>query len=357
MFDVDLNLTQLQILHHPRYAEQAGLLKTLLPLEELQDHFVVFSSGTTSRGLKGYALSKLALAKNANAVNNHFKLGPHERWGLSIPTYHVGGLSVLVRAELGNQEVIDCRGWEPESWTKKVTQEKVTVTTVVPTQVYDLIQAKLKSPDNLRFMIVGGDFLSSELERQARELGWPIIRTYGMSEVCSQLASARTAGGDLEILPIHKVKIDEAGRLLVKSDSLFTIQFRLNETLDIIQAMDLCDEEAFYITQDRALITGKSIIPQGRLDDHFKMGGHLIDFLSLKDQFSTYLLGRNLYQKAELVIEENEREGKQLGILALSNTFTEMDKKKFSELILPLKISTLKFCESFERTDLGKLKK
>ncbi len=357
MFDVDLNQEILQILYHPRFAEQAENLMKLLPVEKLQDHFVVFSSGTTTHGLKGFALSKLALAKNANAVNNHFNLGSNERWGLSIPTYHVGGLSVLIRAEMGNHEIIDCRGWEPNTWTNKIRDEKVTITTVVPTQVFDLVVAKLKAPSNLRLMIVGGDFLSSELELQALNLGWPIIRTYGMSEVCSQLASARTPGDkNLEVLPIHKIKTEDSGRLLVNSQSLFTLQFNLAPEYQETWVEDLCDEDGFYKTQDRVVVDGQCIQPLGRLDDHFKQGGHLVDFLSLKDRFSTYLLAKDLYQKAEIATSTDIRLGKKIVILSENNSFTQSHLEEFQSQILPIKIDELRCVANFERTDLGKLK-
>src|SRR5690606_34005827 len=106
-------------------------------------HFILFSSGTTG-GVKGYAISKEALFSNARASNEHFKMTAHDVWGLSLPVYHIGGLSVLVRAHLLSNKVIDARHWNPEKWTNTI--QEATITTIVPTQLYDLVKRGIRAP-------------------------------------------------------------------------------------------------------------------------------------------------------------------------------------------------------------------
>lgn len=355
--NIDLNKAENEILFHPRYADEAKRVLAAFNKTSHKDHILLFSSGTTSE-LKGYALSREALKINAHAVNAHFNLYPSDVWGLSLPTYHVGGLSVLIRAQLLGNKVVDLRNWEPLSWLATVTKEKVTITTIVPTQLYDLVKHNLSSPPDLKYLIVGGDFLSHELELRALKLGWPVIRTYGMSEVCSQLASAKSsASHEMEILPIHQAKISGDERLLVKSQSLFTLEFKITSHVSFKHLFEFCDEEGFYPTQDRARIVGSVLYPEGRLDDQIKVSGHMVNFNIVKNDFYKYLLDNDLYGKAELILESDERKGQKINLLAILGETEKFNWDNLRQLLNPIRIDEIKYVNSLERTDLGKLKK
>lgn len=357
VFDVNLDSNDLQVLHHHRYDDGALRLKSHLMTKLSSPHFALFSSGTTS-DLKGYALSKEALWANAKAVNEHFALTPQDVWGLSLPTYHVGGLSVLVRAKLLGNEVVDLRKWEPTAWVRKIEDRKVSITTIVPTQLFDLISLGLKSPTSLRYLIVGGDFLSHELELRALKLGWPVIRTYGMSEVCSQLASSKMpASHDMEILPIHQAKISDEGRLLVKSEALFTLEFKITNSVETKDAKEFLDHEGFYPTQDRARLAGNLLYPEGRLDDQVKVSGHMVNLTSIKNDFYKFLLEENLFGTAELILEDDERKGKKLILITTREDKDASVWERLKNLIRPVVIDEIKLTQNFQRTDLGKLKK
>jgi O-succinylbenzoic acid--CoA ligase len=354
MFNIDFDNPIPQLICHPDYQKFEKEILTKLNPFFLRDHFILFSSGTTGGDLKGYAVSKKALFSNAEAVNKHFGLTSEDVWGLSLPVYHIGGLSVLARAHLLKNKVIDARKWEPETWAEKM--QDVTITTIVPTQLFDLIQKKISPPKKLRYIVVGGDLLSDGLKEKAVAAGWSVIRTFGMSEVCSQLASTKTPESDsLELLPIHQIKIDE-GRLLVKSSSLFTLEFNMGERFKIKTAKELSDKEGFYITKDQADFTNRHFRHLGRLGDEVKISGHLVNLLTLRNQLSTYLVTHNLFNQMEFSLEEDERKGKKLVLLSLKKV-SEEALSEISKLISPVKIDEVKEVPSFERTALGKLKK
>ena len=68
---------------------------------------------------------------------------------------------------------------------------------------------------------VGGGAMSSELEQAAKRLGWPVRRTYGMTETASQIASQTLEdGGEMEVLPIWDLRIDDEGVLTVRGETL-----------------------------------------------------------------------------------------------------------------------------------------
>jgi o-succinylbenzoate---CoA ligase len=345
----------LTVLTSPRLAQHSELIRRELAGSNLQDHFVVLSSGTTAQTLKGFALSRQALLRNADAVNKHFSLTAQDVWGLSLPSYHIGGLSVLARAFVLGNRVVEFADWNPLEWEASLKKENVTITTVVPTQVYDIVKHKIQAPSGLRYLIVGGDFLSQALEEEALLLGWPVIRTFGMTEICSQLASATSPGEKyLTVLKPHQIQTDSEQRLRVKSECLFTLQFEIGESFSVRHAREFCDENGYFLTQDRVEAQAGTLKPLGRLDDRLKISGRLIDFLELKNQMEKALLSLGYFQKAELAVEDDERLGKKLILYYLSDIH---DPHQLARSIAPVKIEEYRQVSSFQRTDLGKLKK
>lgn len=353
VFGVDFD-QEFKIITHPDLKLIGDRLRTELADLDFTRHFAIFSSGTTSRELKGYILSDKAMATNARAVNEWFGLSSDDVWGLSLPIYHVGGLSVLMRAKLLGNKVIDLRGWNPQNWIKNIQTEKISITTIVPAQLYDLVKNGFNSPPTLRHLIVGGDFLPGALEEKAMNLGWPVIRTYGMTEVCSQLASGKTPGDALRVLPIHEVRTSREGMLQVKSQALFTAVFTLGEELRLRFSHDLVDEDGFYETQDRVEITRDKLLPLGRANDEIKIAGHLTSVLGLKDALSKVLLENDCFGKAEVQIETDARKGKRL--VLLHQGLDEKVLALIQEALRPAQIDETRFQSSFTRTELGKLK-
>lgn len=355
MFDIDFDNPAPQLLCHPTQKHlEEDILQKLNPFF-LRDHFLLFSSGTTGGDLKGYAVSKKALFANADAVNKHFSLTTDDVWGLSLPIYHIGGLSVLARANLLKNRVIDLRNWNPENWIEQV--KDVTITTIVPTQLYDIVKKGFKAPPSLRYLIVGGDFLSSKLKEEALHLGWPVIRTFGMSELCSQIASSKTPADDnLEILSIHQTSLD-GQTLLVKSPSLFTLEFTMGSNFRVKSLKELSNKDGFFITKDRAEIKGNILNPLGRVSDDIKISGHLVNTNLLRDALAYVLHELGLVGSIELSIEDDARKGKKLTLLTLPGIMSKTLEDKLSSALHPIKIDEVREVESFYRTDLGKLKK
>ena len=340
----------LRIFHHPDLKAQAAEVTHAFSHLQLTDHYGIFSSGTSATGLKGYVHSLDALMANAKAVNEFFELKSVDTWALSLPDYHIGGLQVLLRAKLAGAKVIDARGWEPKKWYKTISQAKVRVTSIVPTQLYDLVKNDLPSPPNLRFLIVGGDFLSRDLEQRARALGWPVIRTFGMTEAGSQIASSTLDNPDLQILPIHELKASESGILQVKSKALFSYKFK-RESEWTITPISL-DPSGFYETQDRVRIDHQTVIPLGRAGDEFKSKGHLVRLGDLRETLQSFLIEKSLFSKAEIYFEEDERKGKKI-ILLHENLDSEI-LLALKERLSPVLLDEVYAVEKIDRTALGK---
>ena len=202
-------------------------LMTIWKNLKLRNHVFLCSSGTSSgTRIKSYALSKDALFANARAVNEFLNVTSNDVWMQSLPSYHVGGLSIIFRTIAANNKRVEWYSkWNPFKFYEFLLSENINYCSIVPTQLYDLVKNKLSSPPGLKGIFVGGDFMSEALANKALQLNWPIIQTFGMTEVCSQLASSyyqNINNGLLDILPVHNVFSDNEN-FRVFSPCLFTL--------------------------------------------------------------------------------------------------------------------------------------
>jgi len=178
------------------------------------------TSGTEGRR-KWVALTKAALQASACAVNAHFAVTRADRWLLALPSWHVGGFGILARAFAAGVPVDAVSGkWDARLFAAKVAETGATLTSLVPTQVFDLVAAGLAAPKSLRVVLVGGGALSDEIRQAALDLGWPVRTTYGMTETASQVASEPSEGGEMEVLPIWQPVTDAEGVLTIRGAAL-----------------------------------------------------------------------------------------------------------------------------------------
>jgi len=183
---------------------------------------ILFTSGTTGR-------PKAAVLSAANftwsAVTSAFRLGvlPDDRWLLTLPLYHVGGLSILFRSALYSTAIIlpEHEGpFDPVQLDAALRRHRATLVSLVPTMLYRLLQAVPgEPPAHLRIVLLGGAAAPVELLRQAHARGYPVALTYGLTEAASQVATATPAevrskpGSVGRPLFYTQVRVvDEAGR-------------------------------------------------------------------------------------------------------------------------------------------------
>jgi o-succinylbenzoate---CoA ligase len=119
-------------------------------LPELTRH-VLFETSGSSGNPKWVALSKQALLVSAAAVNQHLQVTRKSCWGLALPLNHVGGFSIVARAyEAGCRLEKTDRRWESTFFRDWLASAEITHTSLVPTQVHDLVKANLTAPSTLR---------------------------------------------------------------------------------------------------------------------------------------------------------------------------------------------------------------
>ncbi len=176
---------------------------------------VVFTSGSTGRP-RGAVLSHAALCASAQAHARVFGWQRGDRWLLSLPTAHVGGLMIVVRSLLARRTIV-LGGREPDgsfdagAALRTIDRRAVTLWSVVPTMLGRLLdRVEGAPPASLRAVLVGGAPAPPALMARARRRRWPVFATYGLTEACSQVAVERPPsglGGAGEPLPGVQVRI------------------------------------------------------------------------------------------------------------------------------------------------------
>lgn len=187
----------------------------------LADHLWLSSSGTSSKP-KLIALSRTALLNSAQAVNHFIEASSKDKWLLCLPCFHVGGLGVLARAHLSNSSIETLYKWDAAQFIKVCEKEKITLSSLVPLQLEELVALNQKAPSNLRFIFIGGGALSPQLKQKALDLNFPVYETYGMTECCSQIASEGPLRRGLEVLKIWHPDLNQEGRLRISGSALAT---------------------------------------------------------------------------------------------------------------------------------------
>lgn len=240
-------------------------------------HF--FQTSGSTGGPKWVHLSQAAIEASARAVNEKLGCDSNDVWGLALPTHHVGGAMIGERARLSGSGVKRFEGkWDAGGFVEFVERKGVTLTSLVPTQLHDLVQAGMKAPDSLRAVIVGGGALDGNLEQPARELAWPVYVTYGMTETASQVALGRE---ELEILPHFECRVEESGRLWLKGKALFSSYLSQDEDGRWQKECPI-DSDGWFRTNDRAELASGSLRISGRSDDVVKVLGELVDIAAIE---------------------------------------------------------------------------
>jgi o-succinylbenzoate---CoA ligase len=158
-----------------------------LDLRRIQ--LIIATSGTSGEP-KGVMLSRLNLWRAARSANRRLGLGPGDRWLACLPLFHIGGLSIFYRALLAGAGVAVQPGFRAEAVWQALRGEGISHLSLVPPMLERLLGvAEGPPPSRLRVVLVGGGPLAPGLAAEARQRGWPLCVSYGLSEAASQVAT------------------------------------------------------------------------------------------------------------------------------------------------------------------------
>lgn len=184
----------------------------------------LMTSGTTG-------LPKIAAIKRKNILHAAIRAGENvspgafKRWLLMLPLNHVGGLSVILRSIIYGSSISDFRfekNWRIADELSKNTE--VTMTSMVPTQLYKLLEIEsFKTHKQFKAILLGGGPSTSELILRARERKIPVMKSYGMTETAAQFTC----------VPIEEIfEVDPATSGKPLPDNRIEIRDSKNNVLD-----------------------------------------------------------------------------------------------------------------------------
>ncbi len=239
------------------------------------DATLIFTSG--SSGAPKAALHTFANHYfSALGSNLNIPFGPGDRWLLSLPLYHVGGLAILFRALAGGGAVaIPAPGM---SLIEAIQRLQATHLSLVATQLFRLLREDPpgKILSNLKAILLGGSAIPASLIRQAAGLNLPIHISYGCTEMASQVAATPPGAREKlstsgRVLKYRELKIAPGGEILVKGETLFRGYVR-GTALEQRR-----DARGWFPTGDLgALDEDGYLIVRGRKDNMFISGGENI---------------------------------------------------------------------------------
>lgn len=256
---------------------------------DLEGHIFFPTSGSTGTP-KWVALSKDALLLSAGAVNDHLQVNDTSHWGLALPIHHVGGFGVAARAyKAGCRLHVFGRRWNAQAFTSWLAAENVSHTSLVPTQVVDIIRAGQRAPRCLQVLVVGGGRLDNTQGNASRALGWPVLASYGMTESCSQIATqamddlgSEYHAAPLPLLPVWRAACGGDGHLRIAGPALFS-GIVSNKSGGWIYQKRI---GTWHETSDLVRLDGDMLTPLGRVDCLVKIFGKLVDPLEVERELA-----------------------------------------------------------------------
>lgn len=220
------------------------------------------------------ALSYRAFTESAEAISRVLSLGQDDRWLLSLSPAHIGGLSIVTRCLFARAAVVLPRGKGADEMLACLHDARVTLASLVPTQLERLLQTAARPPRSLRAVLLGGAPASRSLLARAFELGWPLRPTYGMTETCSMVtlapafATSADSGSAGSALPGVELRIVD-GAIHVRTPAL---------TSGYLPPLrEAAADDGWFCTRDLGFIdAGGRLHVLGRSDEAIVSGGEKV---------------------------------------------------------------------------------
>lgn len=357
-----------EVLINPRFPEEERerLGSLIQKAPELSHHVWIATSGSTAESVAEYkwtALSKFALLESAKSVNKHLNSDKNDIWFHTLPDFHVGGLGIRARAFLSGAQVIEFKAakWDAKAFHTELNASKATLTSLVPAQVYDLISFNLKAPPSLRALIIGGGALANSLYEKARSLHWPLLPSYGMTECSSQIATADLSNAIPHSLPLLRplthvqLKVDDMGKIAVKSPSLLTLYaYWKGAYPNYVDPK----KDGWFQTEDKGNLTDGLLSIFGRESGFVKIGGESVDMNRLEKILDDLRLEIGFKSDCALLAVPEERLGSTICLCVASQNDHEAKAlaARFKDKVLPFEqIRRIHLVPHIPRTPLQKL--
>ena len=311
------------------FVDDQGMKKGAVPFWGVNDPAdIMFTSGSSGEP-KAVAHSFGNHYYSALAANEHIPVSPGDRWLLSLPLYHVGGLGILWRTFLAGGTVV-----VPDPSTDladSLRKFNITHVSLVSTQLHRL----LNDPKNvavlqkMKVILIGGSAIPDALIRKAVAVRLPVHVTYGLTETASQVATSERLSKENSlprgrILKNAQVRISDDHEILVKGKTLF--QGYVNgKNIELP-----LDKEGWFHTGDFGCLNEDGTLTVlGRKDNMFISGGENIQ----PEEIERHLCHIDGVVQAVVVPVKSEEFGARPVAFVQTKEGTRISKKEIQSLL------------------------
>ena len=225
-------------------------------------HSVIFTSGTTAEP-RPVELTNANHAASAAASAWNLGVAPDDRWLCVLPLFHVGGLSILLRSVIYGTAAVVHDGFDADRVVGELVDGQITLASLVPTMLRRLRDSGLTRAPGLRAILLGGGPIPADLLDWARDTGLPVAPTYGMTETCSQVATAD---------PIQALKGIRGARPLQGADIRIAADGEILVRGEMVSAGAVA-ADGWLHTGDLGTLEDGALQVTGRLKDVIVSGG------------------------------------------------------------------------------------
>ncbi|WP_449537344.1 o-succinylbenzoate--CoA ligase [Ferdinandcohnia sp. Marseille-Q9671] len=154
-----------------------------------------------------------------SAIGSSLNLGLHQDdcWLLTVPMFHISGLSILYRSVIYGIPAIVHDGFDQKKANHAILYQGVTIMSIVSVMLTRMLKdlENRSYPETFRCMLLGGGPAPKPLLEECIKHNVPVFQTYGMTETASQVVT---------LAPEYSIsKLGSAGK------PLFPVQIRIEK--------------------------------------------------------------------------------------------------------------------------------
>lgn len=319
-----------------------GDIKTGLNLNS--DSTIILTSGSVS-GPKGALLTFGNHYYSALGSNKNIPLKKGDKWLLTLPLFHIGGIAVLFRSFIAGSTIVV---YDPDKETgEDIINYGITHISVVPLQLEEITDYFDKKnspvPDTLKTVLAGGSYIPASLVKRALKLNIPVYTTYGMTEMSSQImATPRPVenSGEMnsgKLLKYRELKLGEGSEIIVRGKTLFKGYVEKNGEVNKEV------KDGWFDTGDIGeLDPAGSLLVKGRKDNMFISGGENIH----PEEIEKELMNIPGFEDARVINIDDKKYGERpVAFVKIKNR--EKTTKSEIENILRVKLPSFKIPDRF----------
>jgi O-succinylbenzoic acid--CoA ligase len=180
--------------------EPGSLAPACVPDVQPEDDLFWVPTSGSSGPPKLARLTHRAVLAAAAALTERLPFGAQDRWILTLPLSHVGGLSVVTRCVARCAPSCWCRALAKTRCCTAIVRDQGTRLSAVPAIAHRLLAADAATPcwRRLSLVMLGGQAAPQALRQALADAGVPAVASYGLTESCAAAAcEAPTEAGRL----------------------------------------------------------------------------------------------------------------------------------------------------------------